>query len=235
MPTISDRRSVVTYYNPATLSFDLWDGSLTAGALTIGAVTQAGAPWTVTYAALLTELQLKADLTETQPVSYAALLTELQLKADLAETQPVSGTFWQGTQPVSLAIAPSTPVTGTFWQATQPVSGTVTANPATSFGKTITYVSVNQGAAGTTELAAASVGNKHKIVSAILMMSLLGTLKFTDGVGDIVGPMDPAANGGFVWPGSIIPYTETAATNRALNLVTTLGAARGVVAILTEA
>ena len=58
-----------------------------------------------TLAALLVELQLKADLTETQPVSLAtvplptgaatqttlaALLTELQLKADLTETQPVS-------------------------------------------------------------------------------------------------------------------------------------------------
>lgn len=58
-----------------------------------------------TLAALLTELQLKADLTETQPVSAAslplptgaatettldALLTELELKADLTETQPVS-------------------------------------------------------------------------------------------------------------------------------------------------
>jgi hypothetical protein len=58
-----------------------------------------------TLAALLTELELKADLSETQPVSaaslplptgasteatLAALLTELQLKADLTETQPVS-------------------------------------------------------------------------------------------------------------------------------------------------
>lgn len=54
---------------------------------------------------LLVELQLKADLTETQPVSaaslplpagaatqatLASLLTELALKADLTETQPVS-------------------------------------------------------------------------------------------------------------------------------------------------
>jgi len=54
---------------------------------------------------LLAELQLKADLTETQPVSLASvplptgaataakqdlLLAELQLKADLTETQPVS-------------------------------------------------------------------------------------------------------------------------------------------------
>ena len=160
-------------------------------------------------------------------------------------TQPVSGTFWQATQPVSIATMPSTPVTGTFWQATQPVSGTfwqttqpisgtVTANSATYAGKTLTYVSVNQGAAGTTALAGASVGNKHKLLSATLTMSLLGTLKFTDGVGDISGPMDIAATGGLVEPPSMIPYRETAATNRALNLVTTLGAARGSVIILTE-
>lgn len=59
-----------------------------------------------TLAALLTELQLKADLTETQPISaaslplptgasteatLAALLAELELKANLTDTQPVSG------------------------------------------------------------------------------------------------------------------------------------------------
>lgn len=64
---------------------------------------------------LLTELQLKADLTETQPVSIAGTvavsgpLTDAQLRATAV---PVSGTFWQATQPVS----------GTFFQATQPVS-----------------------------------------------------------------------------------------------------------------
>jgi hypothetical protein len=39
---------------------------------------------------LITELQLKANLSETQPISYASLLTELQLKANLNETQPIS-------------------------------------------------------------------------------------------------------------------------------------------------
>lgn len=115
------------------------------------------------------------------------------------------------------------------------VDGTVTANPATSFGKTVTFVSVNQGAAGTLELAAASVGNNHKLVGGSLVMSATGTLKFTDGVGDVSGPMDIAINGGFVYPTSIMPYLQTAATNRALNLVTTTGAARGFVVILTEA
>lgn len=114
------------------------------------------------------------------------------------------------------------------------VAGTVTANPATAMGKTITYVSVNQVGAGTTELAAASVGNNHKILGAILTLSLAGTMKFTDGVADLTGPMDVAATGGFVLTTSAIPYQVTGATNRALNLVTATGAARGVVIILTE-
>lgn len=113
-------------------------------------------------------------------------------------------------------------------------TGALTANPATYAGKTLTYVSVNQGVAGTTTLAAASVGNKHKVLGVILTMSLLGTLKFNDGVADLTGPMDIAATGGLVSPTSLVPYVETGATNRALDLVTTLGAARGVVIILTE-
>ena len=113
-------------------------------------------------------------------------------------------------------------------------TGALTANPATYAGKTLTYVSVNQGVAGTTTLAAASVGNKHKVLGVILTMSLLGTLKFNDGVADLTGPMDIAATGGLVSPTSLVPYVETGAANRALDLVTTLGAARGVVIILTE-
>ena len=188
-----------------------------------------------TLAALLTELQAKADLVETQPVSGTFWQATQPVSGTFWQaTQPVSGIFWQGTQPVSLAVAPTTPVTGTFWQATQPVSGTVTANPATSAGKTLTYVSVNQGAAGTTVLAAASVGNKHKVLGTVLTMSVLGTLKFTDTDGDRTGPMDVAATGGFVLPTAMLPYVETNVTNKALNLVTTLGAARGVVILLTE-
>lgn len=113
------------------------------------------------------------------------------------------------------------------------VDGTVTANPATAGGKTLTYIPVAQGAAGTTVLAAASPGNRHKIIGGILTMSLLGTLKFSDGSGDLTGAMDISAAGGFVAPTSLVPWQQTA-VNSALNLVTTLGAARGVVIILTE-
>jgi hypothetical protein len=106
-----------------------------------------------TLSALLTELQLKADLLETQPVSLAssplptdaatqttlaALLTELQLKADLLETQPVSiaGTVavsggLTDTELRATALPVSGPLTDTQLRATPvPVSGTITATQA---------------------------------------------------------------------------------------------------------
>ena len=108
------------------------------------------------------------------------------------------------------------------------------ANPQTAFGKTITYVPVAQSAAGTTVMAVASIPNRHKIIGGMLTMSLAGTLKFNDGVVDLTGPMTFAANGGMVVPESPVPFTQTGAVNRAMNLVTTVGAANGVIAILTE-
>ena len=65
---------------------------------------------------------------------------------------------------------------------------------------TLIYVPVNQTVAGTTELAAASTLNRHKVIGAMLVMSATGTLRFTDGVNDLTGPADVVANGGFVMP-----------------------------------
>lgn len=147
-------------------------------------------------------------------------LTDVELRA---VPVPVSGTVATGG--LTDAEIRATPL---------PVSGTVTANAATSHGKTITYVSIDQGAAGTTALAAASPGNKHKLLGLVVTMSLAGTVKLTDGGTDATGAMDVAASGGFVLPTSIIPYVVGTA-NTALNLVTTVGAAKGVAIILTEA
>mgnify|MGYP001577189960 CR=1 FL=1 len=100
-------------WDTATLAWVVWDGSLTTGSLVIGAVTQSGT-WTVTANAG-TNLNTSALATQT---TLASLLTELQAKADLGETQPVSlavapstpvtGTFWQATQPVSIAATVTT-------------------------------------------------------------------------------------------------------------------------------
>lgn len=117
----------------ALRTLDISDGFASAGvpsdiALPLGASSSAKQDL------LLAELQLKADLTDTQPVSVSslplpsgaatqvtleALLTELQLKADLNETQPVSGSFYQATQPVSIA--------STVNVAAGSTSGTITA------------------------------------------------------------------------------------------------------------
>ena len=104
----------------------------------------------------------------------------------------------------------------------------------TAAGKTLTFVDVSQSGAETTELAAASAGNKHKILGAALTMSVTGTLKFTDGIDDLTGPFDISSTGGFVLSTNAFPYFETGAENRVVNLVTTLGAAHGVVILLTE-
>ena|SRR3990167_1408334 len=96
----------------------------------------------------------------------------------------------------------------------------------------LTYVSVAQGAAGTTELAAAVTGRKHKVMGAMLVMDAAGTLKFSDGA-DLTGAMDLAANAGFVLPNNPLPYLQTA-SGSALSLITTTGKADGVVIIKTE-
>lgn len=114
------------------------------------------------------------------------------------------------------------------------VDGTITATTVTAFNKTITYVPVSQSVAGTTVIATASPSNKHKILGASLVMDLTGTLKFADTDGDLTGAMAIVTNGGFVWPMSIIPYQQTTLVNKALNLVTTVGAVKGVVMVLTE-
>jgi hypothetical protein len=104
----------------------------------------------------------------------------------------------------------------------------------TAGGKTLTYVAVNQSVAGTLSIAA-SPGNKHKVVGGSLFMSATGTLKFADGVpANLTGTMNIAANQGFVLPTSIIPYFETTIVNTAIAIVTTGGAARGFLVILTE-
>ena len=157
------------------------------------------------------------------------------ITVDWAGTAPPIG---GGTEATALKVTIASDSTGVLSVDDNGGSLTVDSanvNPATAYGKTITYVAVAQGAAGTTELAAASGSNKHKIIGGMLTMSLAGTLKFNDGTVDLTGPMNFAANGGMVVPESPVPFCQTAAVNRPMNLITTLGNANGVIAILTEA
>jgi hypothetical protein len=101
------------------------------------------------------------------------------------------------------------------------------------YGTAVTYVVVNQSSAGTTELSAASVGKRHRVVSAVLSINAAGSLKFADGGADLTGPLPVVESGGFVLPAGTFPYFVTA-VNSALNIVTTGGAVRGVVGFVTE-
>lgn len=112
--------------------------------------------------------------------------------------------------------------------------GSELSNPSNNYGKTVTYVPVAQGAAGTTLLAAASSGNRHKVVGVILTMSLAGTLKLIDGSGDLTGAMDIGLAGGFVWVGDPRFPMVVTNVNSALSIVSTTGAAKGVVLVVTE-
>lgn len=132
--------------------------TVTGGKLDVNAsVDTTGLATSAKQDSLLAELQLKADLTETQPVSLASVPSHavtnagtFAVQSDLTKVGGTavdsnSGVKSAGTQRVVLATdqpqltnalkvdgsAVTQPVSGTFWQATQPVSGTVTANAGT--------------------------------------------------------------------------------------------------------
>lgn len=103
-----------------------------------------------------------------------------------------------------------------------------------SHGKTLQFVAIAQGAAGTTALvSAAGAGVKIKVVSYVFTLSADGTAKFT-GTGDLTGAMDVAAKGGVVAVGHAQNHLLETAANAALSIVTTGGAAKGHLAYFVE-
>lgn len=185
-----------------------------------------------------TPLRVDPTGTTTQPVSAAAL--PLPTGAATAANQLPAGHTVDVTDralrdcgKIDIAsLDQYTPIAGRL-----PVDGSGATQPvslAQNLGKTITRFVLAQGAAGTTVIAAASPGNRHKIVKVVFSLSAVGTAKFTDGAGDLTGAMDFATRGGVVLPSDANqPWLETA-VNSALNIVTTGGSARGLVVFVTE-
>lgn len=172
----------------------------------------------------------------TQPVSAASLPLPSGAATSANQATAISslGTIITNTAGLASAAAQTTGNTS-LNSIDGKLSGAATvAAQGTAGGKTITYVPVAQAVAGTTQLAAASASNKHKVLGAVLTLGTAGTLKFTDSDGDLTGALDIATNGGFVLPSGLVPYFQTNAVNKAISIVSTLGAARGVVALLTE-
>lgn len=125
---------------------------------------------------------------------------------------------------------------GTATIATKDVGGVHTAlyRLQDNNGKTVNHFKVDQSAAGNTVVAAASPGNKHKVVGGVISLTAAGTIIFNTAATALTGAMPLAANGGFVWP--IYPEAvlfETN-TNESLNFTTTGGFARGFLRFITE-
>lgn len=98
----------------------------------------------------------------------------------------------------------------------------------------VTYVAINQGGAGNTVLAAASPGNRHKVVSMFGTMSGAGTLQFLSAATPLGGDMAIAETGGFsLPPASACPWAQTVA-GEALSITTTSAAFKGTIGIKTE-
>lgn len=220
-PTIEGETINVAISGPLAVTGPLTNAELRAAAVPVSIAD----PVAVTSATLATAAKQDTGNASLASIAAEDFSTETTLAALNAKVTAVNtGAVVVTSAPTTAVTGPLTdaqlravpvPVSGTvtatatdldirnlvFATDKADVSGsTLTANPATSAGKTVTYVAVSQGAAGTTELAAASVGNKHKVLGAVLTMDIAGTLKFTDGVADLTGAMTVAATGGFVIP-----------------------------------
>ena len=131
------------------------------------------------HSTLLTELQAKADLTETQPVSAASLplpagaatettldnvLTELQAKADLTETQPVSA----ASLPLPAGAATEATLSNADTTLTERLSGSLV--PAKFDYIALTYVASGNGQ-GEIETATYKTGGSGGTTQATLTLA----------------------------------------------------------------
>lgn len=164
---------------------------------------------------LLTELQLKADLTETQPVSLASVPSHAVTNAGTFAVQntaatpagtnnigdvdvltvngvaPAFGTGVRGptVQRVTIATDDSVPVTGTFFQATQPVSAVSLPLPTGAATSALqTQPGVDIGDVTVNNAAGASAVNIQDGGNSITVdgtVAVSGTVAVTDNAGSL--------------------------------------------------
>lgn len=95
MPTISDVRHPMLVYDPIQMALVLWDGSLSVGSVTIGAVTQAGS-WTVAVS--------QTVLTPSAPAAATVGVASAQAVASNANRKGLILINTHATQRISLAF-----------------------------------------------------------------------------------------------------------------------------------
>lgn len=100
---------------------------------------------------------------------------------------------------------------------------------------TKTRVKVAQVGPGTTTLASAVLGRKHKVAAYSLAISADGTVRFAgSSTGDLIGPQDWVGKGGSNVAQGLDDLIQTA-EGEDLQLISTGGNVNGVVLIYTEA
>jgi hypothetical protein len=105
--------------------------------------------------------------------------------------------------------------------------GTQVTTIPTGQGRTLQFIPIIQSGAGANQLIAGDTTRRIKVCGYVCVLSAAGTLKFTDGDGDLTGNMALAANSGVAAPGQASsPWFQTG-INKALSIVTTGGAANG--------
>lgn len=96
-------------------------------------------------------------------------------------------------------------------------------------GRSVSRVSIDQGAAGQTDLVALVAGQRIYIVGAFIDVDAAGTLQFNSGTGPtaISGAIPIAANGGFVLPADVDNPWNFTAVGEKLGILTATGKAKG--------
>jgi hypothetical protein len=163
----------------------------------------------------------------TQPVSGTVSVSNLPV------TQPVSGTVsvsnLPATQPVSAAALPLP-----AGAATEATLLDIKTNTTPTVGKVVNRFVVQQVASGNTIVAAASPGNKHKVVGFLLSLDANGTLTFFSAGVAITGAIDMGARLDILHPSlPLFPLVETA-VNQSLSFTTATGKAGGIILYITE-
>lgn len=104
----------------------------------------------------------------------------------------------------------------------------------TNYGKTVNYFPLVQGSAGAVVIAAASPGNRHKVVGFLITLPSNGTVQFLSALTPLTGQIDIPARGNVQDPVSVLEPTFETAVGEPLSLVSAGGAAKGYVVYLTE-
>lgn len=118
------------------------------------------------------------------------------------------------------------------------LSGRILVNSAatTNWGKTVSYFPVTGLGSGTNTVAAASAGNRHKVVGLALIASSSNTsIQLSSGATALTGSLSiPSTLGVFLIPMNLPNVFVQTAVNQALNLVVSSGTVNGVLQYITE-